>query len=221
MEVGDSVLCLLNCRGGHPLRTTIPLEVVHTLWSPFSQIPNVHLKFHIRGRCEPTSNSDIAQWSQWWTTHSFSLAFKLAGQSSPVDTFPNRAVWFLSPLVFRVTAVLLISVQFYCYFLIRLNLNPFPPQVWTVDWKSWVENFMWTLFNLTGTHWFREKSNYMYHVSFFFCLFFFRPSVCRKNDLSSFFFLPRSLPVSFFLPIKCIELNKRDVFNLNVVLSFF
>lgn len=186
MEVGDSVLCLLNCRGGHPLRTTIPLEVVHTLWSPFSQIPNVHLKFHMRGRCEPTSNSDIAQWSQWWTRHSFSLAFQLAGQSSRHFPKPRCLVSIAACVqsnssAFDFSAVLLLLSN-------STQPKSLFPQVWTVDWKSWVENFRWTLFNLTGTHWFREKSNYMYQVSFFFCLFFFRPSVCCKNDLSSLFF---------------------------------
>lgn len=144
----------------------------------------------MRGRCEPTSNSDIAQWSQWWTRHSFSIAFQLAGQSSRYCPKPHWHVWFVSLLVFRVTAVLLISMQSYCYFLIQLNLNPFFPQVWTIDWKSWVENFMRTLFNLTGTQCFQLHVPRVFLLPpliCFFCHFFLRPSVCRKNDLSSFF----------------------------------
>lgn len=147
----------------------------------------------MRSRCEPTSNSDIAQ---WWTRHSFSIAFQLAVQSILSQT-----------ALFGFSACVQSAFDFSAIFLLLSNSTQpksLFPQVWTVDWKSWVENFMWTLFNLTGTH------NYMYHVSFFFCLFFFRPSVCRKNDLSSSF-LPPSLPVSFFLPIKCIELNKCSI----------
>lgn len=114
-------------------------------------------------------------------------------------------------------------MQSYRYFQIQLNLNPFFPQVWTLDQKSWVENFMWTLFNLTGTRCFLEKSNYMHHMSFYCCLLFVS-SVFSSSDplfvVKMIFplFLPPSLPVSFFLPIK---LDKRDMFNLNGVLSFF